>query len=145
MKVQLLAFVLVALPVRAEAPGGKEAEEERRALQGAWVVVRMDEDGKKMFQEERLKFIFKGDEIAPLNKGERTAWMGYRLDPTKTPKRFDLTLGLGAHLGGQLEGIYSLDGDTLKICLSSKKRPTAFVTAPGSGTALLILEREKKK
>ena len=43
-------------------------------------------------------------------------------------------------------GIYSLEGDTLKICfpgLPDKPRPTAFAAPKGSATTLLILQRDK--
>src|SRR5262249_44252161 len=58
----------------------------------------------------------------------------YHLDPTKSPKQIDFTT-LGEFRKTGL-GIYSLEGDTLKLCLSIDpekvdQRPTEFATKPG--------------
>jgi hypothetical protein len=44
-----------------------------------------------------------------------------------------------------MKGIYALDGDSLKICVSQPKadRPTEFATKKGSNSSLVILKREK--
>jgi Leucine Rich Repeat (LRR) protein len=58
----------------------------------------------------------------------------YHLDPTKTPHHIDLvTVG---PLRKTMLGIYQLDGDMLKVCISVnpdrvEERPTEFVTKPG--------------
>ena len=46
-----------------------------------------------------------------------------------------------------MEGIYAVDGDTLRICDNApdlgKGRPTAFEAAPGSGHILITFERAR--
>jgi len=44
-----------------------------------------------------------------------------------------------------LKGIYTLDGDTLKICLTEKgDRPKEFKLDADSKAALMTLKRDKK-
>ncbi len=69
----------------------------------------------------------------------------YHLDPTKSPKQIDLTL-LGEIRKTAL-GLYSLDGDTLKLCLAidpSKvaERPKEFAAKAGEMRVLLTLKRQ---
>ena len=63
----------------------------------------------------------------------------------KQPKTFDLKFTAGPEKGNTSLGIYELDGDSWKICLTLKgtKRPTAFATKRCSGLALETLEREE--
>jgi hypothetical protein len=53
---------------------------------------------------------------------------GMKLDPTKTPKTVNVTIGQGPQKGDTYLGIYSLEGDTLRISLDllSQSRPKDF-------------------
>jgi uncharacterized protein (TIGR03067 family) len=68
----------------------------------------------------------------------------YHLDPTKAPKEIDFTI-LGDLKRTGL-GIYQLDGDTLKLCLSIdpakvSERPKEFATKAGEMRVVLTLRR----
>ena len=68
----------------------------------------------------------------------------YRLDSTKSPKTIDITW-LGEVKKAGL-GIYQLDGDTLKLCLSIDpaqvdQRPTEFAAKAGEKRVVLTLRR----
>jgi uncharacterized protein (TIGR03067 family) len=55
-------------------------------------------------------------------------------------------LGTEGDLAGkEAQGIYLLEGDTLKICytMPGQKRPTAFESLPGSKAYLMIWTRQK--
>jgi uncharacterized protein (TIGR03067 family) len=67
------------------------------------------------------------------------------LDPKARPRAIDLIVLEGKEMKTLL-GIYELDGDTLKICLSeqSKVRPTEFKPDKDTKTGVVILKREKK-
>jgi hypothetical protein len=63
------------------------------------------------------------------------------LEPTAKPKTFDLATSTRT-----IEGIYSLEGDTLRLCYDAKgveesKRPGGFLTKKGSPQVLLVLKR----
>jgi uncharacterized protein (TIGR03067 family) len=66
------------------------------------------------------------------------------LNTTKTPKALDLIFSSGPEAGTRSLGIYELDGDSWKLCLTTTAapRPTKFATEPGSGNALETLTRE---
>jgi hypothetical protein len=69
----------------------------------------------------------------------------YHLDPTKTPKTFD-AFSVGA-VRKTLVGIYTLEGDTLKLCIiydpeRVDQRPTEFTTKAGVLRALVVLKRD---
>jgi uncharacterized protein (TIGR03067 family) len=73
--------------------------------------------------------------------------MKYKLDSTQKPKAIDTTheIDLGK-LILQL-GVYSLDGDTLKLRLESagKPRPAKLETKAKDMSVLFVLKREKKR
>jgi uncharacterized protein (TIGR03067 family) len=68
------------------------------------------------------------------------------VDETSTPKSFNLRFDTGPETGNTSYGIYELDGDTWKICLTLRggTRPKKFATKTGSGLALETLKRAPK-
>lgn len=71
----------------------------------------------------------------------------YHLDPAKTPKCIDL-VSLGA-IKKTMLGIYSLEGNTLKLCLSFDpsrvdERPGEFGTKAGVLRGMVILKRSER-
>jgi uncharacterized protein (TIGR03067 family) len=64
----------------------------------------------------------------------------FKLDPSRSPKAYDLTTPEGL----VIRGIYELDGDTLKVCLSAPgdERPTAMKTTLDDGRTLIVYKRE---
>lgn len=77
----------------------------------------------------------------------------FRLDLTRTPKRIDLCEWEKdfEDKGEVFEGVYALDGDTLKVCLGGVKengekdnRPTVLESKKGSEAILVTLKRKTK-
>jgi uncharacterized protein (TIGR03067 family) len=66
----------------------------------------------------------------------------YTLDPTARPKAIDIT----DKDRRRTPGIYSLDGDTLKVCMNEgrKERPTAFASKQGTHLSVWVFKREKR-
>jgi len=69
-----------------------------------------------------------------------------KLDPSTTPKCVDIVITGGDQKDAVLEGIYELQGDTLKICAKviGKERPGQFTSPEGSNIVLVVLKREKQ-
>jgi len=145
MQWQLLTVVLaVAAPAPAE---DKRKDEEK--LQGTWVAVSSEYDGKKAPEKFReCKAVIKDDTYTLIMGGHRLA-SKFTVDPKKKPKAIDITFDVANVPGrkGTKLGIYELDGDTLKVCTSfpTRERPTEFATKEGSLQILIVFRREKKK
>ena len=106
-------------------------------LQGVWAVVSIEQGGKPA---ELEKAVFMVD-------GKRACWQtrqdemqgGLYLDPTSKPKTYDFVMSTRT-----IEGIYSLDGNTLRLRYdlgTEAKRPVAFTTEKGSQQVLFVLKR----
>ena len=145
-----VAVVVAAAAVVAAADDAADREAARKAelakLQGTWKIVTMEIDGNKTpdnaVPESRM--ILKDDTFAMVSLGATLYRGNYRIDPSRTPKTLDIEFTEGPEKGNTALGIYELDGDNWKICLTvgAKERPKAFATAAGSGLALETLRRE---
>jgi uncharacterized protein (TIGR03067 family) len=70
----------------------------------------------------------------------------YELNANKNPKQMNLEVLEGKNEGKRLQGIYSLEGDTLKIAMAmtpDEKRPTSFLPKEEPIGWHLVLERLK--
>src|SRR5262249_9637840 len=124
---------------------GDEPKKDLEALQGDWSITSAERDGKKAPDEavKSVKLTFAKDTIT-VTEGTKKTEMTFKLDPSKSPKTIDLTYGTGGRMGEIDQGIYTLDGDTLKLCIKrGGGRPTEFAAAPDSNSHLLILKKSK--
>jgi RNA polymerase sigma factor (sigma-70 family) len=139
---------LAAESPRADEKDKKADKEDKDAILGTWKVVSVEVEGKEPDDEvgKALKdatlVITKDKIVWKIGDAEREAT--YKLDPTTKPKAIDTFQD-----GHVNEGIYALDGDTLKVCgpcnVEGKGRPTELATKEGSGTMLLVLKREARE
>ena len=113
-------------------------------LQGTWSVSALEMDGQPMGG------IPAGACITVAGARFTTAGMGadyegeMTVDASASPKRFDLLFQTGPEAGNRSLGIYELDGDSWKMCLTTRggERPTKFATKAGTGHALQTLTRD---
>ena len=136
MRLLILVAAIAAGQYAIAAEGEPDA---RKDLVGIW-KGRVDE-GATGHVLTITKTVIKGtkDEDQDLGAGK------FKLDQATEPWHMDAT-GTGGRQKGRIYlGIYSLDGDTLKWCVSSPKgkRPTEFATK--SGQFLLILKRQTER
>jgi len=114
-----------------------------KALEGTWNVVALEIDGAPMgaippgacIQVKGSKFVTSG--MGAEYEGDVV------VDDSTKPKRFDLVFTTGPEKGNTSLGIYELDGDSWRMCLTTRggKRPTRFTTKGGTGHALQTLVR----
>ncbi len=125
--------------------GSPKTDEQK--LQGEWKIVRREMDGKRDMEYDRLDLPKEADllsfvgDLVDSGESQNGSWPYFRLDSTKTPK--EITVSLNRR---KTHGIYSLDGDDLKICFQrvlEGPRPDAFTTTKGSDREVLILKRMK--
>ncbi len=145
-KIVAMLCALAALPALADAEKeNPRARAEVEKLQGTWNFTAVEINGTNMAAKD-----FKGSKITVKGETFSTVSMGVtykgtlKVDVASTPRKLDLTFTEGPPRGTTALGIYELDGDTWKICLTvnATERPTAFATKAGSGLALETLKRE---
>lgn len=124
-----------------------DAKKDVDQLQGMWQVVAIEHNGAKVEAKEakQLKFIFTDKKLA-VDRGSKEIHEAlYKLNPTAKPKTIDVSFVSGPDEGKTLQGIYELNGDSLKICWSEKgtKRPDKLATTPDSARTLHTLKRAK--
>jgi uncharacterized protein (TIGR03067 family) len=144
VKVRMLS-VLAALLFAAGVPAEESVKNEQDKLQGTWSILQAEHDGHKTPAEKlkSTKLVIAGDKMKV--HGEKGMESQIKIDPSKKPKAIDIIPADGPDKGMVLQGIYELDGNELKICLSKpgRDRPAEFVSKENSGTVLLMLGREK--
>ncbi len=147
MKTKFTLLCAVALTLAASATAGDAAKKEQDRLQGTWVVVAAEREGRPLDRIKGGKLIVTGSNFTIETASGATLKGDLMLDPAKKPRQMDLTHTAGALRDQTWKAIHQLDGDDLKICYaeadSGKDRPTEFTTAQGSGRLLTILKREK--
>jgi uncharacterized protein (TIGR03067 family) len=147
---QALPALAVVLLIAADVPKDETAKKDLEKLQGTWVLMVAQRDGKKLSDEEakKTKIRFDGDKFEfPDASGIGTSQKGViKVDPSKTPKWMDSKATNDAAKGELSMGIYEITGDDYKVCFAppGKDRPKEFSSKPGSGHILQIWKREKK-
>jgi uncharacterized protein (TIGR03067 family) len=125
----LLTLAAVGLALAgspAGQPRGKgKGKSDQDLFQGRWSVVALEKGGVEVPKEltKEAAAVIKGNKITIELLGE-TKEVVFKLDPTKKPKAIDLKFE-----GKDFEGIYELNGETLRVCVPTEagtKRPKEF-------------------
>jgi RNA polymerase sigma-70 factor (ECF subfamily) len=114
----------------------EEPRSDRELIQGTWVIVAGEQNGKK-FPEEKLegKIVFTKDKFSlHLASGEVREGT-YTIDPEKMPKELDMTFG-----NTTIMGLYEVKGTTLKIVGMERGRP---LDLDSTNATLITYERKK--
>ncbi|HLJ95754.1 MAG TPA: leucine-rich repeat protein [Gemmataceae bacterium] len=142
----LLFLYLTGSLFAADDPKDAAAKKESEKLAGTWKVTKAEHDSQpdKAFVNAVTTFTADGKFTAKFADGMAGAGT-YKLDPSKKPKAIEITMNFGPNKGKPHEGIYALEGETLKICSSDpgKPRPKEFATKADSGQTLFVLTRAK--
>jgi len=140
----VLLGTLLTLGVAQEA--GSPAAKELAQFEGTWELVAVEADGNKVPDEvvRGCRFTFKGNSFTA-GLGDLNRAGTFKVDPSKKPHTMDITMTSGPQENTTQPAIYSLDGDTLKICGTQpgKERPTDFDTKGKTQTTLMVLKRQR--
>jgi uncharacterized protein (TIGR03067 family) len=138
---------------------GKERKAEKEVtgkLAGTWKVVSAEMDGKEVDEGVKAtRWVIAGTTFTAKLPQEGKGEFACKLGEADKRETIDVEVLRAERDGGPKKrvypGIYSLEGDTLKVCyaLPGKERPTTFATKPGSGDSLpgeggtlFVLKRE---
>ena len=138
-----LAAASTTKPSHGGAAGGGDAV----GVRGSWTCVSAVVDGKPLPDKtaRKLKLTLTADRYKTDRGDEVLFDSTYRLDPAHKPSRIEMVGTEGDAAGKRALGIYSLEGDTLRICytMPGGKRPERFESAAGSGAYLVTWTRAK--
>jgi uncharacterized protein (TIGR03067 family) len=121
-------------PVGPVGPGpvGPVAPPKTRTLQGVWLIVTIEHNGRTEQGRDGARIIISGKKMTSHFAGGRRVVSEIRVDDTREPKEIDIVSA-----GRVYPGIYRIEGDTLRICINETgaARPQAFSAAGlvGSG------------
>lgn len=135
--------LVISFALFANAGADDAVKDELAKYQGTWVLVSEEFEGRAVPDGELSKqsYTVRGDKVVyNVNGEERSATL--RLDPSKSPKTYDLARDDGSRT---LKGVYEWDGDRLKVCAADDggDRPADFTTGPGSKNRVRVWERQK--
>jgi uncharacterized protein (TIGR03067 family) len=138
---------LLTLCVSAVSAQDDAAKKEIDRFRGTWKFVSLEIEGVKVEPEQfkGASLMIDGEKFT-MSDGVAKYKGSFKFDLSKTPKQLDVLFEEGPEKGKTALGIYELEGDTYKVCLglTGKDRPKEFVSKPGSGHVLEVLQREKK-
>lgn len=123
---------------------------DEEAIVGVWQVEKWDEGGANERKEEEVRkarMEFNKDGKASLTfSPDRTISFDYALDPSAKPKAIDWSKGKQ----DTIPGIYTLDGDTLTVCILhgssdnlKRDRPTEFKVDAKKEIRVITFKRVK--
>jgi uncharacterized protein (TIGR03067 family) len=125
-----------------------DSTDDNKSLQGKWLLIKIDKEGKLQdvakTSDEFFHMQFSGDKVTvefTSGKEEGT----YKIDASKKVKTIDITANTSEDKGKTFLGIYSLDGDTLKLCMAEpevKERPMEL-KAKKDKVTVYVLQRVK--
>jgi uncharacterized protein (TIGR03067 family) len=147
MKWRFFFSLLVLFIVAADRRKEDQTDKDRKKIQGTWAFVLIEEAGSKKSprelkgMEDRFNWTFRSNQLVR-NLGMEFVTGTFKLDAAKQPKAIDLCDYAGK--GKTARGIYTFDGELLKISLGSPQggdRPAAFDAPLQAGGAKFILKR----
>lgn len=113
-------------------------------LQGTW-AIRSYQHGTFTETAGELKgrtIVIEGSSYySVLSEEGQRAKASIQLNHKKSPKEIDLTMDFDDGSKMALFGIYSVDGESLRLCVNEESRPTEFLSTRENGATLITLEK----
>ncbi|HEX4588700.1 MAG TPA: sigma-70 family RNA polymerase sigma factor [Gemmataceae bacterium] len=118
------------------------AQAELQILEGDWTVTAITMDGAAGIPPGAVS-------VQSMSfRGNHVNWpfeSDFTIDPTAHPKQITMTCPKVPPPNNLMLGIYQINGDEMKFCISApgNDRPAEFATAPGSMRFLVTLKRRR--
>lgn len=137
-----------ATPSASANPSAADLTGDLKALQGDWHIVDLQQDPpapQQLLAGLKLAtFTFAGDSMTVDHgsavPGGRKETVTIKLDASQNPKTIDTTAADGPQKGKTSPGIYSLEGDVLKLH-AGEPRPTSWTLAKDHKSSVMVLNR----
>lgn len=144
MRICACGLIAISLLVGALSAQDDAGKKDLDSIQGVWQAISAEIEGKPASGEliKRLKLTFKGNKVSHPAPDGKIEEVTFKLDPSKNPKTIDVTAS--SDTDKSIVGIYSIEGDTLKICATKagQERPKEFKS--GNDVANFVFMREKQ-
>ena len=139
----LTTVAFAALLCTSAGPKPDAATADRAAIQGTWKFVSVMDQGREQPWPEGNRLVLTSDVMKIVYPKDDPRGWKYTIDPSKDPKEMDWFVEEEPGHPIHQPAIYSLDGDTLRICSAAagKPRPTKFESKPGDFGGLWVLKR----
>ena len=130
------------------AHGHSERDSDKDKMSGTWRCVSAVNGGKPLAQQivEQLRLTLTKDGGYKTERGKQVLFDStYRIESRKSPKQIDIIGTEGENKGKTAQGIYEIEGDTLKLCytMPGEDRPEKFESKEGSAVTLIIWKRAR--
>jgi RNA polymerase sigma factor (sigma-70 family) len=139
-----------------DKPKERKPEDDKKAIQGVWQLTGLETNDKEIKDKGILRvkdeeqWFFQVDTITIQRPGRIDDTENYRLYPSQKPKKIDTIVGIGT-MQEQVKdvGIYSLEGDVLKLCFPTsendetgrQERPTELAVNEANKNIILTFKR----
>lgn len=135
--------VVLVMAFGVHLPAEEKSDQDK--VQGKWKIDSGTRGGNPLPDEvtKSAVIVFDGNKMkmtVTRDGQEQNREMTFKLDQAAKPKAIDVEIS-----GKPGLGIYTLEGDTLKICHGEEgdARPTEFASKEGSKVTLIVLKRTK--
>ena len=141
-----MCWLIVALGlVPAFAQTTNEAQ---KRLEGTWTATKAERDGQGADDVIGHRLAFTGNRFRIQSRDGKPLYAGtFRANPASNPATIDFEHTEGPMKGKAWKGIYTLDGDTLRVCDTApnpdKGRPAAFEAKAGSDHIFITFTRAR--
>ena|SRR5688572_2781311 len=138
-----LSYSLAILIAATLFAADEKPKSDKEMIQGTWDIVSTGELGKPQSATGR-QIIFAANIMTYKDKEFFRPGIQYKLDATKKPKEIDTSHELDPGNPIIQLGVYSLDGDTLKLRLAAAGEPRPAKLEPKAGE-FFVCKRVKKE
>lgn len=123
-------------------------EEVQKRLQGTWTATRAERDAQAADDVIGHRLTLTANRFRIQSRDGKPLYAGtFRVNPAPNPATIDFEHSEGPLKGKAWKGIYTVDGDTLRVCDNApnleKGRPTAFEAKAGSGHIFITFTRAR--